>query len=515
MKHTVPSTVLAGLVLGSALALLAPASPAAAGAPVAITGRASVLPGAVEPASPGDSTDAVVSGGGRYVLFSSTSRLVPADTDNVKDVYRKDLLTDGLVRANVTIDGAQASQSSTAGAISPDGRYVAFWSWATNLVPNDTNGKADVFVRDLSSGTTERVSVSSAEAQADGASPPDQDGTMDLSFDGRYVAFSSSAKNLGTDGDVNSDIFVRDRLAGTTELISVNSAEASANGDSYRPSMSADGRYVAFQSGAANLVASDTNASTDVFVRDRQAGTTVRASLQDGSAQSPTGGAEPVISDSGEKVVFTSSSKLNAIDPNSTNDVYVRTVPDASTVVGSVGTDGWAAGLSQDPTISGDGTTVAYQSTSPKALAGANGWEHLYTRKLTTTTRVTVSSAGTIATGTSSNPSLSTTGTVVALDSKSPNLVVGDTGMKDVFFRRPVTFGPFNAVDAFVQRQATDFLGNAQPATVAPLAARVRAGGRPSTSWSTWPTPPPSPASGRRSSGCTSPTSGGCPIWVA
>ena len=88
-----------------------------------------------------------VSGGGRYVIFSSTARLVPADTDTVKDVYRKDLLTDGVERVNVTVDGAQASQSSTAGAISPDGRYVAFWSWATNLVPNDTNGAIDAFVR--------------------------------------------------------------------------------------------------------------------------------------------------------------------------------------------------------------------------------------------------------------------------------------------------------------------------------------------------------------------------------
>jgi hypothetical protein len=476
MKRTTTSAAVAGLVLSSALTLFAPSSPAGAGVPVTILGRASVLPGAVESSAPGDATDATVSGNGRYVIFSSLARLVPADTDSVKDVYRKDLLSDSLVRVNPTMDGSSASSSSTAGAITPDGRYVAFWSWANDLVPGDTNGAADVFVRDLFEGTTERVSVSSSEQQGIGASPSDQDGTMDLSADGRYVAFSSTAINFGIDGDANSDIFVRDRTAGTTELISVNSAEQSGTGDSYRPSMSADGRFVAFQSGAADLVASDTNTVTDVFVRDRQmGGTTSRVSVHDNEGQSPTGGTQPWIDDSGTRIVFTSGAKLNAIDPNNSLDVYLRNTSTSTTTVGSVGTDGWAAGSSQDGTISGDGATIGYQSTSATALANANGWEHIYTRKITTTTRVTTSTAGTIATGTSSNPSLSTDGRVVAFDSKSTNLVVGDTGMKDVFFRRPVTFGPFNDVNTFVQRQLADFGGTGLDAT----AARIRAGASP------------------------------------
>lgn len=481
MKLPGPAPILAGLVLGAALAVFTPASPAAAGVPVAITGRASTLPGAVQAPSGGDSSDATLSGNGRYVVFSSTARLVTGDTDNTKDVYRKDLLTDGLVRVNPTTTGAAANGSSTAGAITPDGRYVAYWSWASNLVTGDTNGKADVYLRDLVGATTARVSINSSEQQGTGASPTDQDGTIDISADGRYVAFSSTSPNFGADADVSSDIFLRDRTAGTTELISVSSAEVSAAGDSYRPSMSADGRYVAFQSGAANLVASDTNAATDVFVRDRlSGGTTQRASVHDNEGQSPAGGFAATIADSGLKVVFTSSSQLNSIDSNSASDIYVRDLSGATTTVGSVGTDGSAAGFSQDGTISGDGATVAFQSTSPTALAGGNAWEHIYTRKGSTTTRVTRSTAGTVATGTSSNPSLSTDGTVIAFDSKSPNLVTNDTGsFKDVFFRRSVTFGPFNNTTTFATQQASDFLGSTGSGTVAPIDARIRAGASP------------------------------------
>ena len=477
MKRTAPTTALAGLVVSSALTLLAPASPASAGVPVSITGRASVLPGGYEPTTPGDSTDAVVSGNGRYVVFSSTARLTPGDTDDRKDVFRKDLLTDAVVRINVTMDAKEADNSSTAGAITPDGRYVAYWSWASNLVSGDTNNKADVFLRDVVAGTNQRISLGPSEQQGDGNSPNDQDGTIDISSDGRYVVFSSTSKTFGADADVTSDIFWRDRIAGNTELVSVDSNEVSADADSYRPSMSADGRFIAFQSGAANLVPGDTNATTDVFVRDRlNGGSTQRVSVHDNEAQSPAGGTRPWIDDSGAKIVFASTSKLSGIDPNSTSDVYVRTLTGATTTVGSVGTDGWAAGLSGDPTISGDGATVAFQSTSPKALANGNGWEHIYTRKITTTTRATVSTAGVVATGTSSNPSLSTDAKVIAFDSTSPNLVLGDTGKKDVFFRRPVTFGPFNDTTAFVQRQLADFTGSQTPAQIGAANARIRAG---------------------------------------
>lgn len=479
MKRTITSAALAGLALGSALTFLGPASPAAAaGSPVAITGRASVLPGAVQAPSGGDSTDARVNGSGRYVIFSSTARLVPEDTDSAKDVYRKDLLTDDLVRVNTTYNGSAANNSSTAGAISYDGRYVAYWSWASNLVAGDTNVKADVFLKDLQTGTTERVSVSSTEAQGTGASPTDQDGTIDMTNDGRYIVFSSTSPNFGPDADTTSDVFVRDRTAGTTTLLSVNSDEISTDGDSFRPSMSSDGRYIAFESAATNLVTADTNGAVDAYVRDRQAGTTVRVSLQDGGAQAATGGFDPWIDDSGNKVVFASSSKMNALDPNNQNDVYVRTISGNSTVLASVGTDGWAAGLSQDPTISNDGLYVAYQSTSTKAMTGSNSWETIYTRRLATgaMTRVSSPTGGAVVGGASSHPSLSYDGAVAAFDSSSSAMVTGDTGFKDAFFHRTVVFGPYSATSTFATRQAGDFL---QGSTATALNAKVRNGASP------------------------------------
>lgn len=478
MKRTITSATLAGLVLGSALTLLGPASPASAAAPVAITGRASVLPGAVQAPSGGDSTDARVSGDGRYVIFSSTARLVPEDTDIAKDVYRKDLLTDDLVRVNLSYNGNPANSSSTAGAITYDGRYVAYWSWADNLVLSDTNGKADVFVRDLREKTTERVSVSTSEAQGTGASPTDQDGTIDLSSDGRYVAFSSTSPNFGADADTLSDIFVRDRTAGTTELISVNDATQSTNADSFHPSMSWNGRYVAFESAANNLVASDTNASVDAFVRDRTSGLTTRVSLHDNEGQSPTGGFDPWIDENGVNVVFASSSKLTSLDPNSQNDVYVRNRSTNSTTLASVGTDGWAAGLSQDPIISGDGLYVGYESTSTKAMTGANGWETIYSRRLSngTMTRISSPTGGAVVGGASSHPSLSYDGAVAAFDSKSSALVTNDTGYKDVFFRQWVNLGPYTTTASFAQRQSADFLGNIQPANVTALDTKIRNG---------------------------------------
>ena len=479
MKRTTATAAVAGLALSSALTLLAPARPAGAGVPFAITGRASVLPGGSEPATTGDSTDAAVSGNGRYIVFSSTARLVAADTDNVKDVYLKDLLTDSVERINVTTNGAAATSSSTAGAITPDGRYVAFWSWATNLVPGDTGAKTDVFVRDRQTGTTERVSVSSSEQQGNGNSPNIQNDSIDLSSDGRYVTFSSTATNLGADADTLDDVFVRDRQAGTTELVSVTDAEASVNGSSFNPTMSADGRYVAFESEATDLVPSDTNGSRDVFVRDRQAGTVQRVSVHDNESQSPTASFDAQIDDGGAKVVFTTNAKLNAIDPNSSNDVYVRTRTANTTTVASVGTDGWAAGQSAQGAIRGDGTTVAYQSTSPTALAGANGWDHIYTRWNTTTTRLTVTTGGTVVSGTSSHPSLSANGRVAAFASKSGALVTNDTGKDDIFFRRFVDFGPYGEPASFVQRQVPDFTGSESPALSTSLTAAVRNGASP------------------------------------
>ena len=165
-------------------------------------------------------------------------------------------------------------------AISADGRFVAFESAATNLVPDDDNGIRDVFVRDLKRGQTTRVSVNSAGAELISGRGVEELGTIPaISRNGRYVAFSSRGKNL-VEGDRNDtdDIFVRDRKLGETTRVSVSSTGEEANGSSlFYPSISANGRFVAFTSWASNLVAGDENGhAEDVFVRDRKRGVTTR-----------------------------------------------------------------------------------------------------------------------------------------------------------------------------------------------------------------------------------------------
>jgi Tol biopolymer transport system component len=166
--------------------------------------------------------------------------------------------------------------SSTQPAISADGRFVAFASEATNLVPGDTNGFADIFVHDTVKGTIQRVSVASGGAQAVGG----HSFYPSISADGRFVAFNSDATNLVPNDTNNSwDIFVHDRVTGTTRRVSAATGGAQADAGSARPSISADGRYVAFESGATNFVPDDTNDLTDIFVYDRERKSTTRVSV--------------------------------------------------------------------------------------------------------------------------------------------------------------------------------------------------------------------------------------------
>ena len=259
----------------------------------------------------------MLSGDGRYAAFESdASNLVPGDTNKSRDIFVRDTQTGTTTRADVASDGTQANTSTdiygTASAAISGGRYVAFWSWATNLVPGDTNGYPDVFVHDMQTGTTSRVSVASNGTQANGASDSE---AAALSSDGRYVAFESDASNL-VSGDTNNagDIDVYDTQTGTTSRVSVASNGTQANSYSTWPAISGNGRYVAFESAASNLVPGDTNKANDIFVHDMQTGTTVRVSVASNGTRATPGqpygyGSEfPVISDDGRYIGFTSES---------------------------------------------------------------------------------------------------------------------------------------------------------------------------------------------------------------
>jgi Tol biopolymer transport system component len=224
------------------------------------------------------SWEASISGDGRYVVFTSGSNsLVPGDTNYSNDVFVRDRQTYTTIMVSVASDNTQGNDKSEWPSISADGRYVAFVSRADNLIGagNDTNDDADIFIHDLQTHTTTRVSVANNGAEGSGEST-----WFSISPDGRYVAFASWSPNL-VPGDTNGngDVFVRDRELNTTTRVSVTSDNAQVSGNCVAPSISADGRYVAFRSVSDDLVANDTNGEEDMFVHDRQTGETARISV--------------------------------------------------------------------------------------------------------------------------------------------------------------------------------------------------------------------------------------------
>ena len=205
--------------------------------------------------------------------------------------------------ASTAADGTQANGPSTHAALSPNGRYVAFTSSASNLVPGDANGKQDVFVKDLQTNAIARVSVATGGAEF----PFDSgDDGVDISADGNLVTFSSLAPLAAGDTNNVRDVYVRDRLAGTTALVSVSSGGVQGNFESSTPQMSDDGRYVVFASYASNLIATDTNGTVDVFLHDRTTHATTRVSVSSQGAQGAAGSASPAISGNGQVIAFIS-----------------------------------------------------------------------------------------------------------------------------------------------------------------------------------------------------------------
>jgi Tol biopolymer transport system component len=377
-----------------------------------------------------------ISADGRYVAFRSIAEnLVAGDTNGAFDVFVHDRQTGVTERVSVSSGGVEGNRDSDLPSISADGRHVAFRSSASNLVAGDTNGTADVFVYDRQSGTTERVSVGSAGAQGNDAS-----WNPSISADGHYVAFWSFASNLVA-GDTNGseDVFVHDRQSGATERVSVGSGGTQGNGRSNYPSISADGRYVAFSSEASNLVSGDTNGSHDVFVHDRQSGATARVSVSSGGVEGNRWSQVPSISADGRYVAFLSfASSLVPGDTNGREDVFVHDRQTGVTERVSVSSGGvqgnWDSGVGS---ISADGRYVAFRSFAENLVAGdTNGTYDVFVhdRQSGATDRVSVSSGGVQGNDRSEESSISADGRFVAFSSFASNLVAGDTNLlSDVF----------------------------------------------------------------------------------
>ncbi|MCC6409337.1 MAG: PD40 domain-containing protein [Planctomycetes bacterium] len=301
--------------------------------------------------------------GTRVVFHSAADNLVLGDTNVLDDVFLHDRVTGMTELVSQSSSGVFGADRSFNARIAPNGDVVAFESNSTNLVPGDTNGFGDVFARVSSAGTTEIVSVTSSGAQANSVSFQPT-----LSADGRYIAFTSFATNLVVP-DVNGglgDVFVRDRSLGTTELISKSTANIQGAKVSAVGSISADGRFVAFQSEATNLVLGDTNSRMDIFVRDRDAGTTRRVSVSTTGIQANDGSYGPFVTADGRFVAFSSyATNLIAGDTNTAADVFVHNVSTGSLDLASIGNSGALPNQSSFAGgISSDGRRVVFESSA-------------------------------------------------------------------------------------------------------------------------------------------------------
>ena len=373
---------------------------------------------------------------GRFVAFvSAATNLVPGDTNAATDIFVRDRFTGTTERVSVASGGVQADFESDEPAISADGRFVAFSSNATNLVPGDTNSHWDVFVRDRALGTTERVSVTSAGLQPDWHCY-----APSISADGRFVTFLSTADDL-VPGDTlgYQDVFLRDRTAGTTVRVNVSSAGAEANQSAIHAAISADGSCVVFDSGATNLVTGDTNGFGDVFVRVLASGTTERASVAGAMTQANHVSEEPSISADGRYVAFSSyATNYVAGDTNGLSDIYVRDRTAQTTTRASLSSGGVQPDMAcWKPRLSPDGRSVAFESQSALLVAAdTNNANDIFVRDLDlgVTERVSVSGSGGQGDFSSAECALSVGGRFAAFLSAATNLVANDTNaLSDVF----------------------------------------------------------------------------------
>jgi Tol biopolymer transport system component len=399
----------------------------------------------------GPSSIAAMSADGRFVAFESdATNLVTGDTNGFTDIFVRDVVARTTTRVSVDSLGRQANGPSFNPSISSDGRFVAFESNATNLVTGDTNGMSDIFVRDLLTGKTTRVSVDSLGRQANGASfyaaisgPGPVFGpsaAIPLSPPGYFVAFESDATNLVT-GDTNGkrDVFVYDMTTRATTRVSVDSLGRQSNGPSYSPAISADGRFVAFESDATNLVAGDTNGMRDVFVHDATTRSTTRVSVDSLGRQANGPSYSAAISADGRSVAFESDgTNLVTGDTNGKRDVFVHDVTTRSTTRVSVDSLGRQSnGSSFNAASSADGRFVAFESDATNLVSGdSNLKRDVFVRDsvMGSTVRASVDSSDRQALGASSGAAISGDGRFVAFESDANNLVLGDTNLKrDVF----------------------------------------------------------------------------------
>jgi Tol biopolymer transport system component len=315
------------------------------------------------------SRDPSVSSNGRYVAFYSIAdNLVAGDTNVLADVFVKDMVDGTIERASTDAGGGQVLDSgSFFPSVSNNGNFVAFTSWSAALVVDDTNKKGDVFVKDLASGAIERASTDSADGQGNGPAPTNAR-YPSISGDGRHVVFESGFDNLvPNDTNGTGDVFWKDTFTGEVRLVSAAADGTIGDLESRRPRIARNGRYVSFTSQASNLVPGDVPGTLDVFLKDTQTGAIVWISTDSagvGGNDTTTHPEESAPSNFGREVVFASrATNLVPGDGNGKVDVFLKDVLTGATKRISEAVGGGDANdWSVGPSINTAGSRVGFQS---------------------------------------------------------------------------------------------------------------------------------------------------------
>ncbi len=389
-----------------------------------------------------EATGSAIAGNGRWVTFATRSgNLVQGEKNKFQDVFIYDRNRGVAEIMSVRSDGGWSNGNSGDAALSDDSRWIAFRSDASNLVDGDSNGEQDVFIHDRVSGETQRVSEGTNGRQGNLRSFD-----PDVSSGGQLVAFTSYADNMAPKGDINnaSDVFVHEVRSGRTYRVSVNSNLNAGNGNSFGPAMSGNGRYISYTSESTNLVSGDHNHAADIFVYDRNARKTVRVTVASDGTEANATSAASIISNDGRYVVFTSdATNLVPGDTNGSKDVFVHDLTNKTTIRASEGFLGQGNGRSYGAGMSGDGRYIAFASAATNLILGdTNGFEdvYYYDQQDGSLDRISVADDGSESDGLSFDPEVSDDGLSVSFISEGTNLVPDDTNaVSDVFVRGPLS----------------------------------------------------------------------------
>ncbi|WP_404286112.1 hypothetical protein ACD578_14750 [Microvirga sp. RSM25] len=316
----------------------------------------------------GDSNEAQFSPDGRFVVFESdANNLVAGDNNGQRDIFLKDLSTGAIIRLSTTAGGAQADSNSLNVQFSPDGGFVVFTSYATNLITGDTNNATDIFLKDLTTGAVTRLSTTANGTQANGNSSDAQ-----LSQDGHLMVFSSTAANLGGSGSFFPNIFLKDLTTGAVTLVTSAADGTQANGLNSDARFSPDGHSAVFESSANNLVTGDANNQIDIFLKDLTTGAVTLVTNTADGTQGNGRSYDARFSADGHFVVFTSeASNLVADDTNGVSDVFLKDLTTGAITRLSTAANGAQTDFdSYTPLFSPDGRSVVFESDATNLVAG-------------------------------------------------------------------------------------------------------------------------------------------------